>query len=55
MPLLLFAGQELLQQRARLHRLRGVMMATREFVPALVSMGTFAAGTLLLCSGMIPT
>ncbi len=53
--LLLFAGQELLQQRARLHRLQGVMMATREFVPALVSMGTFAAGTLLLCSGMIPT
>ena len=53
--LLLFAGQELLQQRARLHRLQGMMMATREFVPALVSMGTFAAGTLLLCSGMIPT
>lgn len=53
--LLLFAGQEALQQRARWHRLQGIMVASREFVPALISMGTFAAGSLLLCSGMIPT
>ncbi|MBV7413095.1 bifunctional lysylphosphatidylglycerol flippase/synthetase MprF [Aeromonas sp. sif2433] len=53
--LLLFASQEALQQRARWHRLQGIMAAMREFLPALVSLGTFAAGTLLLCSGMLPT
>ena len=53
--LLLFASQEALQQRARWHRLQGIMAAMREFLPALISLGTFAAGTLLLCSGMLPT
>ncbi|MEG0007050.1 MAG: bifunctional lysylphosphatidylglycerol flippase/synthetase MprF [Aeromonas sp.] len=53
--LLLFASQEALQQRARWQRLQGIMTAMREFLPALISLGTFAAGTLLLCSGMIPT
>lgn len=31
------------------------MTAVREFLPALISLGAFAAGSLLLCSGMIPT
>ncbi|MGY3856432.1 bifunctional lysylphosphatidylglycerol flippase/synthetase MprF [Aeromonas intestinalis] len=53
--LLLFASQEALQQRARWQRLQGLMSAMREFLPALISLGTFAAGTLLLCSGMVPT
>ncbi|MGY3911172.1 bifunctional lysylphosphatidylglycerol flippase/synthetase MprF [Aeromonas piscicola] len=53
--LLIFAGQEVLQQRTRWYRLQGVMLAMREFLPALISIGTFAAGSLLLCSGIIPT
>ncbi|MCR3963772.1 phosphatidylglycerol lysyltransferase domain-containing protein [Aeromonas veronii] len=53
--LLLFTSQEMLQQKARWQRLQGLMSAVREFLPALISMGTFAAGSLLLCSGMIPT
>ncbi|MGL6528220.1 bifunctional lysylphosphatidylglycerol flippase/synthetase MprF [Aeromonas hydrophila] len=53
--LLLFTSQELLQQKARWSRLQGIMTAVREFLPALISLGAFAAGSLLLCSGMIPT
>ncbi|MEZ6974215.1 MULTISPECIES: bifunctional lysylphosphatidylglycerol flippase/synthetase MprF [Aeromonas] len=53
--LLLFTSQELLQQKARWSRLQGIMSAVREFLPALISLGAFAAGSLLLCSGMIPT
>ncbi|WP_148611807.1 bifunctional lysylphosphatidylglycerol flippase/synthetase MprF [Aeromonas sobria] len=53
--LLLFTSQEMLQQKARWQRLQGIMGAVREFLPALISLGTFAAGSLLLCSGMIPT
>ncbi|MGL6005147.1 bifunctional lysylphosphatidylglycerol flippase/synthetase MprF [Aeromonas sobria] len=53
--LLLFTSQEMLQQKARWQRLQGIMSAVREFLPALISLGTFAAGSLLLCSGMIPT
>lgn len=53
--LLLFTSQEMLQQKARWKRLQGIMSAVREFLPALISLGTFAAGSLLLCSGMIPT
>ncbi len=53
--LLLFASQEMLQQKARWQRLQEIMSAVREFLPALISLGTFAAGSLLLCSGMIPT
>ncbi|MFB2862488.1 bifunctional lysylphosphatidylglycerol flippase/synthetase MprF [Aeromonas sp. MdU4] len=53
--LLIFAAQEVLQQRTRWYRLQGVMLAMREFLPALISIGTFAAGSLLLCTGMIPT
>ncbi|MGL5320375.1 MAG: lysylphosphatidylglycerol synthase domain-containing protein, partial [Aeromonas veronii] len=46
--LLLFASQEMLQQKARWQRLQGLMSVVREFLPALISMGTFAAGSLLL-------
>lgn len=53
--LLLFTSQEMLQQKARWQRLQEIMSAVREFLPALISLGTFAAGSLLLCSGMIPT
>ncbi|MBS4688503.1 bifunctional lysylphosphatidylglycerol flippase/synthetase MprF [Aeromonas sobria] len=53
--LLLFTSQEMLQQKARWQRLQGIMSVVREFLPALISLGTFAAGSLLLCSGMIPT
>ncbi|EKP0259657.1 bifunctional lysylphosphatidylglycerol flippase/synthetase MprF [Aeromonas sobria] len=53
--LLLFTSQEMLQQKVRWQRLQGIMSAVREFLPALISLGTFAAGSLLLCSGMIPT
>ncbi len=53
--LLLFTSQEMLQQKARWQRLQGIMSAIQEFLPALISVGTFAAGSLLLCSGMIPT
>ena len=53
--LLIFASLEVLQQRTKWYRLQGIMLAMREFLPALISFGTFAAGSLLLCSGMIPT
>lgn len=53
--LLIFATQEILQQHTKWYKLHGAMLAMRQLVPALISIGTFAAGSLLLCTGMIPT
>lgn len=54
MALSLFSGVELLRHRQRLAYLQQLLANFRQLIPALVSLGAFAAGTLLLFSGATP-
>lgn len=54
MALVLFTSLELLQHRQRLGQLQQLLQSARQLLPALISLGAFAAGTLLLFSGMTP-
>ncbi len=52
--LLLFAGNEALSHRHHLQRLGQWVASGRELLPPLISLGAFAAGTVLLLSGVTP-
>ena len=52
--LLLFAGMELSPLRQRLRYLQPILSGARQLLPALISLGAFAAGALLLFSGVTP-
>jgi len=55
MALVLFTSLELLQHRQRLGQLQQLLHSARQLLPALISLGAFAAGTLLLFSGVTPS
>ncbi len=52
--LLLFAGMEISPLRQRLGHLQPILSGARQLLPALISLGAFAAGALLLFSGVTP-
>lgn len=52
--LLLFAGMELSPLRQRLRLLQPFLSGARQLLPALISLGAFAAGALLLFSRVTP-
>jgi phosphatidylglycerol lysyltransferase len=52
--LMLFASLEVLRHRQHLGQVQAFLNSAREFLPALISLGAFAAGTLLLFSGATP-